>query len=62
MTLNQGNTLECKAFNFTEKKKSGYCKEAPLNSGQHIQLGSHNKLDINNIGLQLWQGGEPKII
>ena len=45
MTLNQGNTLECKAFNFTEKKKSGYCKEAPLNSGQHIQLGSHNKLD-----------------
>lgn len=53
MTLNQGNTLECKAFNFTEKKKSGYCKEALLNSGQHIQLGSHNKLDINNIGLQL---------
>ncbi|KAK2553457.1 hypothetical protein P5673_025216 [Acropora cervicornis] len=49
ITLNHGNTLECKACNFTEKKGADAVKKAHSDSGQHILLGSHDKLDMNNI-------------
>ena len=48
ITFSQANTVDNKARNFTEEKGEDAVKKPHLNNREHIQLGSHNILDMDD--------------
>ena len=48
ITFSQANTVDYKACNFTEEKGEDAVKKPHLNNTEHIQLGSHNILDMDD--------------
>lgn len=48
ITFSQANTVDYKACNFTEEKGEDAAKKPHLNNREHIHLGSHNVLDMDD--------------
>ena len=48
ITFSQANTVAYKACNFTEEKGEDAAKKPHLNNREHIHLGSHNVLDMDD--------------